>query len=138
MIRSDALAPERKESGGAPTTDELDLQNRLQSVMEKERFYIQENLSVRVLASHLGVHEYKMRRFINGRLGFRNFNEFLNEYRIKEACAVLADPEKNDTPILRLAMELGYGSLAPFNRAFRVVTGKTPTEYRRAVLEKTA
>jgi len=33
-------------------------------------------------------------------------------------------------PILTIALDAGFGSLAPFNRAFRSHTGCTPTEYR--------
>jgi len=32
---------------------------------------------------------------------------------------------------LTIAMDLGYGSLGPFNRAFKTITGLTPSEFRR-------
>jgi AraC-like DNA-binding protein len=44
------------------------------------------------------------------------------------------NPEHGLTPVSGLAYDLGYASLGPFNRAFKEVTGQTPTEYRRAVL----
>jgi len=34
--------------------------------------------------------------------------------------------------VLTIALEAGYGSIGPFNRAFRERFGMTPTEYRRA------
>jgi AraC-like DNA-binding protein len=46
----------------------------------------------------------------------------------------LADPDKVALPVLTIAMDLGYGSLAPFNRAFRDATQQTPSEWRRAAL----
>lgn len=76
-----------------------------------------------------------MRRIINQQLGHRNFNAFLNELRTDEACRTLADPAYERLPILNLALDLGYGSLGPFNRAFKAKTGLTPTEYRRTRLQ---
>ncbi|MBS0401235.1 MAG: helix-turn-helix domain-containing protein [Proteobacteria bacterium] len=39
---------------------------------------------------------------------------------------------REDLPILSIALECGYGSIGPFNRAFRQRFGMTPTEYRAA------
>jgi AraC-like DNA-binding protein len=75
---------------------------------------------------------------INGHLGYRNFSAFLNSYRIPEAQQILSDPEQVRKPVLTLALELGYGSLGPFNRAFKVATGLTPTEYRQQSLGASA
>jgi AraC-like DNA-binding protein len=76
------------------------------------------------------VPEYRLRRAINRGLGARNFNAYLNSFRIAEAKAALADPAQRDVPVLTIALDAGFGSLAPFNRAFRAETGCTPTEYR--------
>ena len=75
--------------------------------------------------------EYRLRRLINQRLGYRNFNVFLNNHRIEEAKAALADPAQTEVPVITIAMDAGFQSLGPFNRAFKAVTGVTPTEYRR-------
>ncbi|MEZ0244707.1 MAG: helix-turn-helix domain-containing protein [Sphingomonas sp.] len=94
--------------------------------------YREPNLSIGALAEKLDVPEHRLRALINQRLGYRNFSAFLNARRIADACAWLSDPAKVDLPVLTIAMDLGYGSLAPFNRAFRDATGQTPTDYRRA------
>jgi AraC-like DNA-binding protein len=91
-------------------------------------------LTIGKLAEQLGVPEHRLRALINQRLGYRNFSDFLNSHRIAEARDWLADRERVDLPVLTIAMDLGYGSLAPFNRAFRDATGQTPTDYRRAAI----
>ena len=73
--------------------------------------------------------EYRLRRLINGQLGYRNFNAFLNGYRIEEARAALADPSQAEVPVTTIALDAGFQSIGPFNRAFKVSTGVTPTEY---------
>ncbi|HEX7693157.1 MAG TPA: helix-turn-helix domain-containing protein [Sphingomonas sp.] len=96
--------------------------------------YGEPGLTIGVLAGQLGVPEHRLRALINQRLGYRNFSDFLNSHRIADAKEWLRDPTKVALPVLTIAMDLGYGSLAPFNRAFRDITGQTPTDWRRAAL----
>lgn len=105
--------------------------NALMRLMADERIYRQENITIGVLANRLKIPEYRLRRLINQRLGYRNFNVFLNNHRIEEAKAALADPAQAEVPVITIAMDAGFQSLGPFNRAFKAVTGVTPTEYRR-------
>ena len=113
-----------------PEVDER-LVVQLLQLVEAEKFYRTEGLTIRRLAEKMEVKEYKLRQAINGRLGFRNFNDFLNSYRIGEACVLLTDPNERDLTVLEIAYRTGYNSLAPFNKAFREITGMTPTEYRQ-------
>ncbi|MFH0299442.1 helix-turn-helix domain-containing protein [Bradyrhizobium sp. 31Argb] len=107
------------------------LVDALMRLMADERIYRQENITVGTLASKLKIPEYRLRRLINQRLGYRNFNTFLNNHRIEEAKAALADPAQAEVPVITIAMDAGFQSLGPFNRAFKAGTGLTPTEYRR-------
>lgn len=110
------------------------LARRLQAVMADERAYRAEGFSIAALAAQLGEPEYRVRRAINGEMGFRNFTAFLNSFRLEEVCAALADPAQQGVPILTIAIDAGFGSLGPFNRAFRDAEGMTPSEYRAARL----
>ena len=103
----------------------------LMRLMADERIYRHDNITVGTLATRLSVPEYKLRRLINRQLGYRNFNVFLNNHRIEEAKAALADPSQAEVPVITIAMDAGFQSLGPFNRAFKATTGVTPTEYRR-------
>ena len=113
-----------------PEADDSRLLARLDADMRRERLYRQDGLTITAVAARLGVPEYRLRRAINQGLGARNFNAYLNGFRIEEAQAALADPEQRAVPVLTIAMDSGFGSLAPFNRAFREATGCTPTEFR--------
>jgi AraC-like DNA-binding protein len=107
------------------------LVDALMRLMGDERIYRHDNVTIGTLATRLAIPEYKLRRLINQRLGYRNFNVFLNEHRIAEAKAALADPSQAEVPVITIAMDAGFQSLGPFNRAFKAITGVTPTEYRR-------
>ena len=106
------------------------LRDKLLALM-KESYFRETGLTIPLLAGKLGYPEHQLRRLINGHLGYRNFSAFLNNYRIAEAQQQLADPECARMPVLTIALDLGYASLGPFNRAFKDATGMTPTEYRR-------
>jgi AraC-like DNA-binding protein len=107
---------------------------RLQHAMHAEQLWRRESLSVTDLAKHLGLAEYRLRRLINGALGQRNFNSYLNQFRIVAACKQLADPSKRRLPILSIALDVGFASIGPFNRAFKAQLALTPSEYRRQYL----
>ncbi|MBC3918022.1 AraC family transcriptional regulator [Undibacterium sp. CY18W] len=104
---------------------------RLQDLMKQERLYRSEELSLASLAARLQLPEYRLRRLINQRLGYRNFNAYINEFRLTEARTALKDPALRDLPVLSIALEAGFQSIGPFNRAFKAATGLTPTEFRK-------
>ena len=106
----------------------------LRRLMEHDKAYREEGLSIGGLAERLGIAEHALRRLINQRLGHRNFNAFLNGYRLDEVFAALGDPAQEAVPILTIALDAGFQSIGPFNRAFKSRTGMTPSEFRREQL----
>jgi AraC-like DNA-binding protein len=117
-----ALAPP---AAPVPSRD----RQRLDEAMQGRRLYRQEGLSLAGLAQACDMGEAPLRWLINQELGFRNFNDFLHHHRLAEVAPRLA---VEDLPILSIALECGYGSIGPFNRAFRQRFGMTPTEWRAA------
>jgi AraC-like DNA-binding protein len=101
------------------------------AALVKKGGLLEPGMTISVLAGKLGVPEYRLRQTINQKLGFRNFSSFLNHHRIAEAQRRLRDPAMARLPVLTIAMDMGYGSLGPFNRAFREACGMTPTDFRR-------
>ena len=91
----------------------------LTRALNEEKVYLTHGLSIGALAKRLAMPEYRLRALINKRLGYRNFNALLHEYRLRDACEQLADPAKAHLPILTIALDVGYQSIAPFNQAFR-------------------
>lgn len=123
-------APGRPPKQAEPLATPSPLAQRLHAVMAEARAYRAEGFSITILAAQLGEPEYRVRRAINGEMGFRNFTAFLNSFRLDEIRAALADPAQRDVPILTIAIDAGFGSLGPFNRAFRDAEGMTPSAYR--------
>lgn len=132
-VREPALfAPSRTDASDPPRFNDPALAEKLRAHMASERAWRDERLSIAGLAAQLGEQEYRLRRLINGQLGHRNFAAFLNGYRLDEVKQALADPAQREVPIITIALDAGFGSLGPFNRAFREAEGMTPSEYRAA------
>ncbi|MBV8191903.1 MAG: AraC family transcriptional regulator [Alphaproteobacteria bacterium] len=118
---------------GAPAPEDQDelLLGQLRRLMGTDRIYRGEGFGLASLAAAMQMPEYRLRQLINQRLGHRNFTSFVNEYRLADAQAALADPGQAAVPILTIALDAGFQSIGPFNRAFKAHTGMTPTAYRR-------
>ncbi len=133
-----APAPPRAAAAQAAADPDAELAAAIRRHFEAEEGYRAAGLTIGALAETLGVPEYRLRRAINRRLGYRNFPQFLNAYRVAAAQVWLRDPDKARLPILTIALDLGYNSVGPFNRAFKEATGMTPAEFRGAEIRASA
>jgi AraC-like DNA-binding protein len=97
--------------------------------MQDERLDADHDIRVAKLADMVGLPEHSLRKKINKQLGYRNFNQFVNRYRIEEAGQRLN--HQPTIPILSVALDVGFRSISSFNTAFQGQFGMSPTEYRR-------
>ncbi|GHA18837.1 AraC family transcriptional regulator [Arenicella chitinivorans] len=100
---------------------------RLESFIHDQGF-TQPNLTVSKLASMLDTKEYLLRNLINQTLGYRNFSSYLNDQRMPLACDWLSS--KPELSITDIALNLGYGSITSFNRAFKARYKMAPRDHR--------
>lgn len=105
------------------------LLDQIDRLMNQERLYADHDLRIAGLAERCGIPEYRLRRTINKGLGYRNFNQFVNRFRLREAAErLIAEPR---VAILTIAIDVGFRSISSFNAAFRAHYGCSPSEYRR-------
>lgn len=114
------------------TADETNLGERVAAAIRDEAVYTTPELRVADVARRLGEAEYKVSQCITGPLGFRNFNHMINHVRVAAAKRKLADAAFDRLPVLTIALDCGFGSIGPFNRAFKAETGMTPLHFRQA------
>lgn len=106
----------------------------LERAINIDKLYLEQGLTIAALARRLGVPEHRLRKHINEALGHSNFNAYVNRHRIAAAKAALRDPQLAHLPVLTIALDSGFASLPPFNRAFRAETGQSATAYRSIAL----
>ncbi len=58
-----------------------------------------------------------------------SFNDYVNQYRISQACYLLQNSEMT---VLEISNECGFNSLRSMNRNFKEQMGTPPAEYRRS------
>lgn len=126
-VRERRPAPDRLAAAQAERRAAL---ARLRALLDKERVCLEPELSLQRLADRVGLPVYRLRRLIHEELGYRNFNALLHDHRVREACAQLSDPAQRRTPILTIALSVGYASVTTFNRGFREIMRVTPSAYR--------
>lgn len=85
-----------------------------------------DDITLDLVSEKLHLSKYYISRLINKRLK-QNFNEYINNLRISEACNLLRE---TDTKIADISEDVGFGTIRSFNRAFKLVMGVSPTEYR--------
>jgi AraC-like DNA-binding protein len=130
LFSTEGSAKERPSKiGNSQTNVDPALLKKIEKTMKEGKLYTRTGLTVADLAENLSIQEYRLRRIINQELKFRNFNQFLNNYRIEDACIRLRETR---TPISTIALDIGYASLSVFNKAFKERYRVTPSEFRNS------
>lgn len=100
----------------------------LQKSMEADKLFLDAELSVTKLATHLGISAKTLSAVINQNAG-KSFNEFVNHYRVEEFKQRLLKADNKKYTLTALAFECGFNSQPTFQRAFKNIVGITPSEY---------
>jgi putative ABC transport system permease protein len=104
----------------------------LKNVMKANLYYEDPELSLRSLADKLKLHPHELSRIINTALK-KNFNDFINEYRVQAAVRKMQDPALDRLTLLGIAYDSGFNSQSTFTRIFKQVTGKSPMEFKNGL-----
>ncbi len=133
QLKNELASPSQSESN-QPSEGVLDQEMRsnfLQLVQErvKERaLYRDSDLTLATLADDIGINVHHLSETLNQQ-GGKNFNQFINEYRVAEVCQQLE--QKSDRKLVDLALDAGFSSRSSFNAIFKKITGKTPSLFRQ-------
>jgi len=103
---------------------------KLLYLLEAEKIYRDEGLTLRSLADKLAISPHQLSWIINEVLHL-SFSTLVNGYRVEEVKGRLSDPSFNHSSVLQAALDAGFNTKAAFNRAFKKSTGMTPSEYKR-------
>lgn len=88
--------------------------------------------SMESLAAELDRTPAYLSSFFSTRVGL-SYSEYVRKVKMNKASHLLAGTNES---VLDIALRCGYDSLPSFNRAFKALIGKSPTEYRREIRKK--
>lgn len=128
------IAARTPAAGPADDPADAPILARLGHVLEVDRAYLNPDLTFAQVVAAVGAPEKTVRRVIHRQLGHDHFRHLLNSYRVAEARRILADPARRRDKLIAVAMDSGFASLPSFNRVFRDLEGRTPSEFRTAAL----
>ena len=106
----------------------------LKKAMAEEKLYLNTNLNLSMLSEHTSIAQKTISAVLNQHMN-KSFYEFINEYRVECFKQKIAQPEIVNLTIAGVAFECGFSSQATFQRIFKQVTGQSPSEFRKSVLQ---
>lgn len=98
----------------------------VQTLMQEKKAYRDVDLNLDRLSRKLGIPARQISVAINRAMG-KNVSQYVNEFRIAEACELLV---RTDRPVTEIMFEVGFQTKSNFNREFRRVSDTTPLEWR--------
>ena len=102
----------------------------LEQRMKDEKLFQIHDLDQGQLAELLRSNRTYLSQAISDHAG-KNFRQYINDYRIREAMQLLANPGSSKKySIDAIAKEVGFNSISVFNAAFKQITGVTPSFFR--------
>ena len=111
------------------------LEERLAILMTADKIFVQKNLSLAILSSMLHTNINYLSQVINNRLN-TNFNDYINSYRIKEACALLQQNDSEKHTVEYVGDQVGFSSRSTFYFCFKKFTGVSPALFQKNMTKR--
>lgn len=113
----------------APAAHETPLAQELLRLMEERKLYLNPKLTLSDLAQEMHINRTYLTTVLNRDIG-KSFYDFVNEFRITEACSIIDALPPTERPKLSdVASRSGFNSLSTFKRSFLKVKGMLPSQY---------
>lgn len=132
-LPDEAPAPEATEPAADTAAADREVAASIESLMRTRQLYRDANLTLDRLARRAGIPARQISSAINRTTG-KNVSQYVNEFRIAEACQLL---QSSDKPVTAVMFEAGFQTKSNFNREFRRVTGMSPVEWRQQKISET-
>lgn len=100
--------------------------------LETRQYFLDNLASLSELAKKIGESPHHVSQVMNEKLN-KSFFELLASYRIDEAKKILSGDKKGKITVEEISEMVGYNSKTAFNNAFKKLSGKTPSEFRKSI-----
>lgn len=121
---------EKYSSSSLKGVEEVKLFFRVKSLMEKEKLYIDPNLTLKDVADHMHTNTKYLSQVVNHHAGC-NFQQFINTFRVNEVKSKLTGEEFQNLTLFGIALQCGFKNKSTFYKVFREITGHTPKDFIR-------
>ena len=121
---------EKYSSSSLKGVEEVKLYFRLRSIVERERLFLNPNLSLKEVADKIATNTKYLSQVVNHHAGC-NFQHFINNYRVEEAKRTIVNQDFKHLTLYGVALQCGFKNKSTFYKVFKEITGFTPKEYQR-------
>lgn len=105
------------------------LVSKFDSLVDRQKSYAQDGVSLKSLATFLNVSQRQLSQAINHVHG-ESFSKRMNRLRVKEAKHLLLNSA--DKSIIDVMLEAGFRTKSNFNKEFLAIEGMSPSDFRAA------
>lgn len=128
VIQNNSVSLEKK----SQSTFDEDLESKYQQIIsffDATKVFKNKEINLFMVADLLQMSYRDVSKLINN-YGNKNFNQFINEFRIKEAQKLIKEDTFDKFNLSGIAEEVGFNSRSTFFAAFKSITGMTPIEFK--------
>ena len=119
---------EKYQSSSLKGVEEVKLYFRLKDLIEQDKLYLDASLNLKMVADLLNTNTKYLSQVVN-HLSGRNFQFFINTYRVKEAMEKLTDDDYTNLTLYGIALQCGFKNKSTFYKVFKEITSFTPKDY---------
>mgnify|MGYP003683568943 CR=1 FL=1 len=106
--------------------------NKIKNILIDKKLYTEPKLTVDFLAEKVDINSNRVSNCIK-QFSKKNFNDYINEFRIELAKNLLVDENYKNYTITSIGLESGFNSKSSFYYSFKKYTGLTPLEYQKSL-----
>lgn len=131
--RMNEMLEKEKPAFALPDDEKEKVLHKLEKLMDTDKIFTRPDLTIDKLAKRLATNRTYLSKIINDVFD-KNYSNYINEHRVKEAMRLFADPEIGDKySIEAVAREAGFNTVTHFNSVFKKYTGITPSMFRKTI-----
>jgi AraC-like DNA-binding protein len=116
-------------------TEAKRIEEALQAVMQKDKLFLENDLTIDTLANKLSTSRHHLSQVLNERIK-KTYGDFITDLRLEESCRRLSNRANFRFTIAAIALDSGFSSVSSFNDVFKKRYGMTPSKFRDEHLNK--
>lgn len=129
VLQEDDKSEEKAIEEEQPTQEDVALMKEVHELVSKEKIFKNADLTLDLMAKQMSINRNYLSKAINQTTG-KNFNTYINEYRVKEAIKILSNEKSDVISIDAIAFDVGFNNRTSFYQSFKKITGLSPSDFR--------
>lgn len=132
LSKLEAATDKKPKLQAMPEENDHLIMEKIEKIMLTDDFYKHPELTLDMMVAQTGLNRAYLSAALNRCTG-KNFNTYINEFRVKEAIRLMSEPRNEKLTIEAIGFDAGFNDRSSFYRIFKKITGLSPTEFRKNI-----